>query len=46
MKAAKKQILEKLLFRIHSVLNAKNNKYILLNAPNESIDKITGYYPE
>ncbi len=45
MSGAKKQILEKLLFRIHSVLNAKNNKYILLNAPNESLEKITQILP-
>lgn len=41
----KKAILDKLLFRIHSVMRAKNNKYILLNAPNESLDKIIGILP-
>lgn len=45
MNDAKKKILEKLLFRIHSVLNAQNNKYILLNVPNENIDKISLILP-
>jgi len=38
-------ILNKLLFRIEAVQNAKNNKYILLNCPNESIEKITSVIP-
>jgi ATP phosphoribosyltransferase len=42
---AKAQILEKLLFRVASVQAAKNNKYILLNCPNESIEKITSAIP-
>jgi len=41
----KNSILEKLLFRIKAVSNAKNNKYILLNAPNESVDAIAGILP-
>jgi ATP phosphoribosyltransferase len=41
----KKAILEKLIFRMKSVLAAKNAKYILLNAPNESIDKIAAILP-
>jgi len=41
----KQQILEQLLFRIRSVKAANNNKYILLNAPNEAIDKITSLLP-
>jgi ATP phosphoribosyltransferase len=45
MPETKKLILEQLLFRIHAVQNAKNNKYILLNAPNESLDKITRILP-
>jgi ATP phosphoribosyltransferase len=45
MPEPKKLILEQLLFRIHAVQNAKNNKYILLNAPNESLDKITRILP-
>jgi len=41
----KQAILEKLLFRIESVMKAKNSKYILLNCPNESIEKITSVIP-
>jgi ATP phosphoribosyltransferase len=41
----KQAILGKLLFRIHSVMRAKSNKYILLNAPNKSLDKIIGVLP-
>ena len=41
----KKEILDKLLFRIEAVKSAKNNKYILLNCPNEAIPKITGMIP-
>jgi ATP phosphoribosyltransferase len=42
---AKIKIVEKLLFRIEAVQNAKNNKYILLNCPNEAIEKITSVIP-
>ena len=41
----KRQILDKLLFRIESVQKAKNNKYILLNCPNSAIDNITSVIP-
>jgi ATP phosphoribosyltransferase len=41
----KQQLLDKLLFRIQSVKKAKNNKYILLNAPNENLDKIINLLP-
>lgn len=41
----KQKILDKLLFRIEAVKKAKNNKYILLNCPNESIEKITSVIP-
>ncbi|MCU0430061.1 MAG: ATP phosphoribosyltransferase [Cytophagaceae bacterium] len=41
----KKKILDEMLFRIQSVKNAKNTKYILLNAPNESLEKITSLLP-
>jgi len=43
--AEKQEILERLLFRIQSVRNAAENKYILLNAPNESIEKISSILP-
>jgi ATP phosphoribosyltransferase len=41
----KQLILDKLLFRIEAVKKAKNNKYILLNCPNDSIEKITSVIP-
>jgi ATP phosphoribosyltransferase len=41
----KRSILDKLLFRIKSVNIALNNKYILLNAPNEAIEKISKILP-
>jgi ATP phosphoribosyltransferase len=41
----KQQILQKLLFRINAVQSAKNNKYILLNCPNDAIEKITSVIP-
>lgn len=45
LEAEKERLLEKLLFRIKSVKKAKNNKYILLNAPNEKLDEIVGLLP-
>jgi ATP phosphoribosyltransferase len=45
LEAEKKDILDKLLFRIEAVKKAKNNKYILMNIPNESIEKITSVIP-
>ena len=41
----KQKLLDKLLFRIRAVRKAGNNKYILLNAPNESLEKIIGLLP-
>jgi len=41
----KKSILNDLLFRIRSVLAATNNKYILLNAPNDKLDQIISIIP-
>lgn len=38
-------ILDKLLFRIKSVLAARNNKYLLMNAPDTSIEKIISILP-
>lgn len=40
-----RKILEKLLFRIKSVKAAAQNKYILLNAPNDKLDEITRFLP-
>ncbi len=42
---AKKEILKRLLFRIRSVINAKENKYILLNAPLSAVQKICSILP-
>lgn len=39
------RILDQLLFRIRAVRKAKNNKYVLLNAPNESLQKIISLLP-
>ena len=41
----KKVLLDKLLFRIESSKRARNNKYILLNAPNGKLKKIIDILP-
>lgn len=41
----KQAIIDDMLFRIQSVKMAENNKYILLNAPNDRIDKIVEILP-
>lgn len=41
----KQKLLGELLFRIDAVLEGRNSKYVLLNAPNESIDKIVNLLP-
>lgn len=41
----RKQILEKLQFRIKSVLRARNSKYILMNVPNSKLDKVIELLP-
>ena len=43
--AEKTDILEKLQFRIQSVLKGRQSKYILMNVPNDSIDKISLILP-
>ncbi len=45
LEVAKREILDKLLFRMQAVQSAKNNKYILLNCPNGAIEKITSVIP-
>tara|TARA_R110001583_G_scaffold27475_1_gene98181 strand:+ start:2484 stop:3341 length:858 start_codon:yes stop_codon:yes gene_type:complete len=40
-----KEILDKLQFRIQSVLKARKSKYILMNAPNDKIDAIIKLLP-
>lgn len=41
----KKDILEQLLFRMNAVQKAKNNKYILLNAPEDKVNDIIKILP-
>lgn len=41
----KKEILDKLQFRIKSVLRARESKYVLLNAPNSQLDEIIKLLP-
>ena len=45
LSSQQQQILDKLLFRIQSVKKAKNNKYILLNAPNNKLKEIVNLLP-
>jgi len=42
---AKKKLLDKVLFRFQAVRRSKNNKYILLNAPNKNLEKIVKLLP-
>lgn len=42
---AQQQILDKLSFRIESVLRAKTSKYILMNVPNKKIDHVIKLLP-
>jgi ATP phosphoribosyltransferase len=41
----KERLVQRLLFRIRSVRKAKNNKYILLNAPNQKLKEIIALLP-
>lgn len=41
----KQEILDQLLFRMHAVQKGSKSKYILLNAPNNSIEEITSLLP-
>jgi ATP phosphoribosyltransferase len=41
----KQRLLDKLLFRIKAVKRSKNNKYVLLNAPNDKLSEIIGLLP-
>jgi len=45
LEAAKQVLLDRLLFRIRAVKKAGNNKYILLNAPNEKLEEIISLLP-
>ncbi len=41
----KQAMLDKLVFRIQSVLKAKNTKYILMNVPNNKIEEVSNILP-
>jgi ATP phosphoribosyltransferase len=45
LEGARQEILDRLLFRTRAVKRSKDNKYILLNAPNESLEKIIQVIP-
>ena len=45
LNSVKNDLLEKLLFRIRAVQKSRNNKYILLNAPNDKIPDIVKIIP-
>ena len=42
---AQQTVLKKLQFRIQSVLQARQNKYVLLNVPNANLDKVIEILP-
>jgi ATP phosphoribosyltransferase len=42
---SRKEILDRLIFRIMSTINASGKKYILLNAPDSAIDEICSILP-
>ncbi len=41
----KQQILDKLLFRIQAVIYSRENKYIVLNSPNDAVEQIISLLP-
>ncbi len=41
----KQRILDRMIFRLNSVLKARTNRYVLLNAPNHSLEKIISILP-
>lgn len=45
MDAERKEILDRLLFRIKSVLAARNKKYLLMNVPTDKIPAVTKMLP-
>ncbi|MEZ5070364.1 MAG: ATP phosphoribosyltransferase [Bacteroidales bacterium] len=45
MDEPRRELLQQLLFRIRSVMAASNNKYILLNAPNDKLKEIVEIIP-
>ncbi|MBP8097373.1 MAG: ATP phosphoribosyltransferase [Saprospiraceae bacterium] len=45
LSAEKRRLLEQLLFRIKSTLDARKNKYIVLNSPKSALEKIISLLP-
>ncbi|MEM7382447.1 MAG: ATP phosphoribosyltransferase [Bacteroidota bacterium] len=45
IQAEQQELLTKLLFRIRSVLTARQSKYVLMNAPNDRLDQIINILP-
>jgi ATP phosphoribosyltransferase len=45
LESGQQALLDQLLFRIRAVKKSKNNKYVLLNAPNDSLEKIISLLP-
>lgn len=45
MHDAQRQLMEELIFRIRAAKEARENRYILLNAPNDKIEEITQILP-
>ena len=45
LEEGKQQILDDLIFRLNAVLTAGNNKYVLLNAPNDRLEAIKEILP-
>lgn len=43
--AARREILDRLLFRIDSVLAARDKKYLLMNVPNDKVAEVTRLLP-
>lgn len=41
----KEALLDKLVFRMRSVLRAKKSKYVLMNVPNDKVDEVSGLLP-
>lgn len=45
LNAGARDLLDKLIFRLKSVLAARHNKYLLMNAPTESLDELIRILP-
>ncbi len=45
LEEGKQKVLDDLVFRLRSVLTAGNNKYVLLNAPNDKLEEIKKILP-